>query len=160
MDVFGVWRSESEDAGFEVLLVEPGVREMPKDPNVPTIIGELLADDWYNVVSVREFSPKQISCIRGVCATGDGGASREEIMSSDIITRLALETGCQPLGDSIRLLDPDADAGSAEAKIEFPAGVTAGEQLRFGRAVAKPEKGDEGGGAEKSPSPAERAESG
>ena len=40
-------------------------------------------------------------------------------------------------GDS----DPDADAGSAEAKIEFPAGVTAGEQLRFGRAVAKPEKG-------------------
>ena len=50
LDVFGVWRSESEDAGFEVLLVEPGVREMPKDPNVPTIIGELLADDWYNVV--------------------------------------------------------------------------------------------------------------
>jgi hypothetical protein len=40
-------------------------------------------------------------------------------------------------GDS----DPDADAGSAEAKIEFPAGVTAGEQLRFGSAVAKPEKG-------------------
>jgi hypothetical protein len=49
-DVFGVCRSESEDAGFEALLAEPGVREMSKDPNVPTIIGELLADDWYNVV--------------------------------------------------------------------------------------------------------------
>jgi hypothetical protein len=54
---------------------------------------------------VRELSPKQMTCMRGVCATGDAGASREEIVSSDMITRLALDMGCQPLGDSIRLRD-------------------------------------------------------